>query len=156
MRFTLICLFCCLLARPVAAQDFVFNRDCAKWLEQKGYSRDYIELKVGKRQPGWPETWRGNVAPKNIQPGDVAMYLVPEKGQATRVAYVEEVRRNPDGGAGAIVVSEWNYGPYLDERCFVSDHFGRLSVSKPITVDALVKVWRPSLPLEPAPAKPKQ
>jgi hypothetical protein len=148
MRTIFFCIASCVLTASAQAEPFDFSRDCAKWIEQKGYSRDYIELKVGKRQPGWPETWRGNVALHDVQPGDVAMYLVPEKGKATRVAYVEEVRRNADGGAGAIIVSEWNYGKYLDERCFVSDHFGRLADSKPITVDALVKVWRPSLPLD--------
>jgi hypothetical protein len=29
-----------------------FLRDCARWITQKGYSRDYIELKVGTRQRG--------------------------------------------------------------------------------------------------------
>ena len=141
---------CVAAAAPASAQGFDFGRDCAQWIEKKGYSRDYIELKVGQRQPGWPETWRGNVPAKDVMPGDVVLSRIPDKGRNTRVAYVESVRRNDDGSAALVSVSEWNTGKYIDERCFVTDHFGRLSDSKPISVDAIVKVWRPSLPLDAA------
>ena len=62
------------------------------------------------------------------------------------------MRRNADGTAGAVFVTEWNRGKYIDRRCFVTDHFGRLSESPPITVGEIDKVWRPSLPLKAAPA----
>lgn len=134
---------------PLHAQDgFVFNRDCAKWLEQKGYSTDYIQQKVGTRQRGFAQNWQGNVEPKDVQPGDVVIAFIRQKGQNMRVAYVEEVRRNADGTSGAVFVTEWNQGKYTDERCFVTDHFGRLSESKPMTVGTIDKVWRPSLPLK--------
>ena len=135
-------------AGALAQEPFVFNRDCAKWIDQHGYSMDYIQQKTGKRQPGYAQSWRGNVEPRDVQPGDVVISHIREKGQSMRVAYVESVRRNADGSAGAVFVTEWNQGKYTDERCFVTDHFGRLSESKPLTMEAIAKVWRPSLPLK--------
>jgi hypothetical protein len=132
---------------PAGAQEFDFQRDCAKWIEQHGYSADYIKQKVGKRQPGPLEDWRGNVAAKDVQPGDVVLTRIRPKARGMRAAYVEEVRRNADGSAGAVIVSEWNEGKFTDERCNVTDHFGILSPQRPITIDSVAKVWRPSLPL---------
>ena len=129
------------------AQSFDFQSDCAGWIAKKGYSSDYIKLKVGKRQRGNPDSWRGNVEPKEVQPGDVVMSYIREKGRNMRVAYVEEVVRNSDGTAGAVILSEWNEGKYVDERCFATDHFGRLSPPRRIPLDGIVRVWRPSLPL---------
>lgn len=132
------------------ANGLDFQRDCAKWIEQHGFSADYIKLKTGKRQRGTPEGWRGNVAAKDVQPGDVVITTIKDKAPHLRVSYVEEVRANGDGSAGAVVVTEWNEGKYVDEPCFVSDHFGRDSGLRSIPVDTLVRVWRPSLPLKDA------
>ena len=68
-----------------------------------------------------------------------------------RVSYVEEVRRDSGGVAGAVIVTEWNVGKYIDEACFVTDHFGRDSGRRSIPLDTVVRVWRPSLPLAGAP-----
>ena len=136
-------------AALAADEPFLFSRDCAQYLERHGYSIDYIVKKVGSRQRGFAPSWRGNVEPRDVQPGDVVISQLRNKPGAMRVAYVEDVRRNADGSAGAVFVSEWNWGKYTDERCQVTDHFGRLSESKPLTVDTLVKVWRPTLPLPP-------
>ena len=127
--------------------DFKFERDCADWIEKHGYSTDYIKLKTGKRQRGAAAEWRGNVEVKEVQPGDVVLSYMKDKDKAMRVAYVDEVRRNPDGSPGAVLVSEWNDGPYINEACNATDHFGRASAPRPITIDAVVRVWRPSLPL---------
>jgi hypothetical protein len=89
---TLAVLLCSALCGVAHAQAFDFNRDCAKWIAQRGYSRDYIELKTGKIQRGWPQYWRGNVEKQDVQAGDVVMYFVPQKEKLTRVALVEEVR----------------------------------------------------------------
>jgi hypothetical protein len=135
-------------ALPARAQSaFVFDRDCARWIDQHGYSADYIKSKTGKRQPGTPNGWRSNVEKQNVQPGDVVITLLREKGQAMRASYVETVTRNPDGSVFGVVVSEWNEGRYIDERCFVTDHFGRLSPERPLPLAEVVKVWRPTLPL---------
>ncbi|MDB5825881.1 MAG: hypothetical protein JWQ73_101 [Variovorax sp.] len=142
-------LMCGTASGPLHAQDaFDFNRDCAKWLEQKGYSTDYIQQKVGARQRGFAQHWQGNVEPKDVQPGDVVIAFVGHKGKNMRVAYVEDVRRDADGNSGAVFVTEWNQGKYTDERCFVTDHFGRLSESKPLTIGTIDRVWRPSLPIK--------
>jgi hypothetical protein len=58
----------------------------------------------------------------------------------------EEVISNPDGTASAVLVSEWNYGRYRDERCFVTVNFGHQSSAR-IPVTDIARVWRPSLPL---------
>jgi len=134
-------------ALPVPAQEFNFQRDCAQWADKHGYSTDYIKQKIGKRQPGQAENWRGNVEPKDVQPGDVVVTHVRHKSRGMRASYVEEVRRNSDGSAASVLVSEWNVGPFVDERCNVTDHFGMLSPQRPIAIDTVVKVWRPSLPL---------
>jgi hypothetical protein len=126
--------------------DFEFNRDCRQWLNKRGYSVDYILLKTGKRQPGMATKWRSNVAAKEVQFGDVVTSRLRERPAASRASYVEEVRRNADGSPSDVRVSEWNMGRYTDKRCFVTDKFGILT-EKWIPVDALVVVWRPSLPL---------
>ncbi|MEP7302272.1 MAG: hypothetical protein ABI699_12145 [Caldimonas sp.] len=132
------------------AQEFDLQRDCAQWVEKHGYSADYIKLKVGRRQRGMVETWRGNVEPKDVQPADVVLTTIRHKSSGMRASYVEEVRRTADGSAATVLVSEWNVGPFIDERCNVTEHFGRLSPPRPIPIEAVVRVWRPSLPL-PAP-----
>jgi len=132
-------------AADVGAADF--QHDCAPWIEQHGFSADYIKLKTGKRQRGTPDSWRGNVVPRDVQPGDVLVTAIVDKPPHLRVSYVEEVRRNSDGSAGAAIVTEWNEGRYVDERCFVTDHFGRESGRRAIPIDTVVRVWRPSLPL---------
>ena len=146
MRVACLVAVACVVAPATQAQGS-FERDCSQWTEKKGFSTDYIKLKTGKRQRGMADNWRGNVEPKDVQVGDVAMSYIKDKGRRMRVAYVEEVRRNADGSAGAVTVSEWNVGKYIDEACLVTDHFGRDSGQRTIAVDALVRVWRPSLPL---------
>jgi hypothetical protein len=140
---------CCLLAAPAWAQapKASAEPDCSQWVEKKGFSTDYIKLKTGKRQRGMAESWRGNVEPKDVQPGDVVMTYVKDKGKRMRVSYVEDVRRGADGSAGAVLITEWNEGKYIDEPCFVTDHFGRDSGLRSVPVDTIVRVWRPSLPL---------
>jgi hypothetical protein len=121
--------------------------DCSQWTEKKGFSTDYIKLETGKRQRGAAESWRGNVAPRDVQPGDVVITPMKDKGRRMRVSYVEDVRRDGQGNAGAVVVTEWNEGKYIDEPCLVTDHFGRDSGQRSVPLDTVVRVWRPSLPL---------
>jgi hypothetical protein len=136
------------LAVPLAsAQSAAFQRDCAQWIEKHGYSADYIKLRTGKRQRGTPDGWRSNIAVKDVQAGDVVITAIKDKPPHLRVSFVEEVRPNSDGSAGAVVVTEWNEGKYVDERCLVTDHFGRDSGRRSIPVDTVVRAWRPSLPL---------
>jgi hypothetical protein len=140
---------CCLLSAPAwgQANRASFDRDCSQWIEKKGFLTDYIKLKTGKRQRGMAETWRGNVEPKHVQPGDVFLTHIKDKGKRMRASYVEEVRRAADRSAGPLLVTEWNEGKYIDEPCFVTDHFGRDSGLRPVPPDTVIRVWRPSLPL---------
>jgi hypothetical protein len=137
-----------LLAASAASAQGAGATDCSQWLAKKGYSVDYIQLKTGKRQRGMAETWRGNVEPKDVQPGDVVMTPIRDKGRRLHTSYVEEVRRNADGNAVAVVVTDWNrLGKYVDEACLVTDHFGRDSPPRTIGIESVVRVWRPSLPV---------
>jgi hypothetical protein len=129
------------------AQSAAGTPDCAKWQARKGYSVDYIQLKTGKRQRGMADTWRGNVEPNDVEPGDVVLTPIRDKGRRLHASYVEEVRRNTDGNVAAVIVTEWNLGKYVDEACLATDHFGRDSGKRPVPIDAVVRVWRPSLPV---------
>ncbi len=129
------------------AQTTNVGHDCSRWIDKKGFSTDYIKQKTGKRQRGTADGWRGNVEPKAVQPGDVVITYIKDKGRRMRVSYVEDVRRNNDGSAAAVIVTEWNEGKYIDEPCLVTDHFGRDSGPRTVPLDTVVRVWRPSLPL---------
>jgi hypothetical protein len=135
------------LGSATSARAADFQRDCVQWIDKHGYSADYIQLKTGKRQRGTPDGWRGNIAPKDIRPGDVVITPIQDKAPHLRVSYVEDVRANADGSAGAAIITEWNEGRYVDEPCFVTDHFGRDSGRRAIPIDSVVRAWRPSLPL---------
>lgn len=136
-----------LLSSGIAhAQSPGFMRDCQSWIEKKGYSVDYIEQKLGKRQPGFATMWRGNVPLKDVQPGDVLLIHFSAPG-ALHAALVEEVRRLADGTVEGIRVSEWNWGRMVDRRCFVTENFGRPAPPRWVDPEAVEAVWRPSLPL---------
>lgn len=136
------------LAASVASAQGAGAKDCSEWIAKKGYSVDYIQLRTGKRQRGMADTWRGNVEPKDVQPGDVVMTPIRDKGRRLHTSYVEEVRRNDSGAAVAVVVTDWNrLGKYTDEACLVTDHFGRDSGPRTLGIELVVRVWRPSLPV---------
>jgi hypothetical protein len=130
----------------VHAQSPAFLRDCRNWIDKKGYSTDYIEQKTGKRQPGLASDWRGNLPVPDVAPGDVILIRLRVPG-AMHAALVDEVRTNADGTVNSVRVSEWNWGPLTDQRCLVTENFGRLSPIRWIPLDAIAYVWRSSLPL---------
>jgi hypothetical protein len=123
------------------------EHDCSQWLARKGYSVDYIEQRTGKRPRGMADTWRGNVDRQEVEPGDVVLTPIRDKGRRLHASYVEEVRRNTDGSVTAVMVTEWNLGKYVDEACLATDHFGRDSGKRPVPIELVVRVWRPSLPV---------
>jgi len=128
------------------AQSATFIRDCQKWIDQKGYSTDYIEQRIGKRQPGLASGWRGNISVQDVQPGDVVLVTLSVPG-AKHAAFVEEVRKNAPGAPAAVRVSEWNWGRMTDQRCLITENFGRLAPPRWIDVGGVALVWRPSLPI---------
>lgn len=124
-----------------------FPERCKSWIEKKGYSTDYIETKAGKRQPGFAPQWKGNVEPADVQVGDVAFSYVPSSTTAQRVAMIDEVIRESDGKASAVIYSEWNQGTrFTDRDCLITDKFG-LPTSGRLPVAAILRVWRPGPPL---------
>jgi hypothetical protein len=131
------------LASGVHAQSQDFIQDCRAYIDRKGYSSDYIEQKVGKRQRGLPSRWRGNVPVAQVQAGDVVLIALRQPG-AQHAAYVEEVRKDADGSVQSLRLSEWNWGRMVDQRCFVTENFGRLAPERWIPLSAVAGVWRPS------------
>jgi hypothetical protein len=130
----------------VYAQSASFVRDCKEWIDKKGYSTDYIEHKIGKRQRGLAGSWRGNVLVREVQAGDVVLIALSTPG-AQHVAFAEEVRRNTDGTVSAIRLSEWNWGRTTNGRCLVTENFGRLAPERWIDLGNVAQVWRPNQPL---------
>ena len=126
-------------------QSAAFTRACQKWIEQKGYSTDYIEQKTGSRQPGLASEWRGNVPVQSVQPGDVI--LIKLNRDAMHAALVEELRTT-NAGISGVRVSEWNWGRLTDSRCLITENFGKAN-DRWLTADSIAYVWRPSLPLKP-------
>ena len=137
------------VATPVAsrAQAFSFQRDCAEYIQKRGYSVDYIQKKTGKRQRGMADEWKGNVAVEGVAAGDVVLTHLPEKIKVLHASYVEDVKRDTAGKLVEVMVTDWNFGRYTDERCFVTEKFGTTTPPRPIPAERIVRVWRPGLPL---------
>ena len=145
-RRMVACSLAVLSYTAVHAQSANFLRDCQEWIDKKGYSTDYIEQKIGKRQRGLASAWRGNVAVREVQPGDVVLIALSAPG-AQHAALAEEVRKNSDGSVSAVRVSEWNWGRTTNERCLITENFGRLAPERWINLSSIAQVWRPSAPL---------
>jgi hypothetical protein len=143
----LACAIHLLVPSLILAQSPDFIRACQNWIDKKGYSTDYIEQKIGKRQPGLASEWRGNIPAHDVQPGDVVLIRLPAAG-AMHAALADDIRRTADGNVSEIRVSEWNWGKMTDQRCLVTENFGKLSPTRWINLAAVAQVWRTSLPLK--------
>ena len=60
---------------------------------------------------------------------------------------VEDVKRDAAGTLVEVMVTDWNFGRYTDERCVVTEQFDVATPPRPIAADRIVRVRRPSLPL---------
>lgn len=124
---------------------------CKQWIERKGYPVDHIEQKTGKRQPGMAVSWKGNVPPERVQVGDVVIRTTTlESGRTIQVAgYVEAVEPASAGSETFVTLSAMGVGGKraVDADCYVTDTFGQL-IQMRTPISAVVRVWRPSLPLE--------
>jgi hypothetical protein len=125
---------------------------CKRWIERKGYPVDYIEQKVGKRQPGFAPSWKGNVKPDEARAGDVAIisWHTRDGLSGVRAAYIEEVEPPVSGSGAFLKVSGFMQGmgrAWVDQECLVGEHFGRV-VHTRVPLSEVVRVWRPDLPLE--------
>jgi hypothetical protein len=126
---------------------------CKRWIDLKGYPVNYIEQKVGKRQPGFALDWKGNVKPDEARAGDVAIigWHSADGLSGVKVVYIEEVEP-PASGSGAFVkVSGFELGTgrrrWSDRECLVDAGFGRVGQIR-MPLSEVVRVWRPDLPLE--------
>lgn len=124
---------------------------CKQWIERKGYPVDYIEQKTGKRQDGMAVRWKGNVRPDQVQVGDVVIRSqMVEDGRSIQVAGFVEVVEPASGGSEIFVtVSAMGLGgkTAVDAECYVTETFGQVSRLR-VPLSTVVRVWRPSLPLE--------
>jgi hypothetical protein len=128
------------LSQAAAAQDVhKFNARCHDWIAKRGFSVNYVEQRVGKRQPGFGRTWIGNIDRNAVRPGDVAIF-VPWQGHT---AVVEQVERGADGRPARPRISDWNRpGRYVDEACIVTENFGKLNTWRVDAAQA-TRFWRP-------------
>lgn len=154
LRVVMLCWFVC-AASPVTAQRLQLDSPewrerCKAWIERKGYPVDHIERKTGKRQPGMAVSWKGNVAPEQVQVGDVAIRTSTlDNGRTIQVAgYVEAVEPAAAGSESFVTLSAMGVGgkQAVDAECFVTDTFGQ-EIQMRTPLSAIVRVWRPSLPL---------
>jgi surface antigen len=107
-----------ILATPVQAAD-----PCAAYYG-KGYCTDYVNSKIGNRQRGNAENWRGGLPRNLVRKGDVAIFR-----RVGHVAYVEDVvSRDKNGNPSRIRVSEWNWAAGTKSgtpaSCRVTRNFG--------------------------------
>lgn len=125
-----------------AQNDFRFDQRCADWIAKHGYSRDYIEQKIGQRPP--PRSrWRDNIKPDELQAGDVVVLnLWPG-----HVALIEEIERDAGGKPLRLTVASFNYGRgqrWIDEDCEVSGKFGVVT-RQVVTMGETSGYWRPAV-----------
>jgi surface antigen len=127
-------------ANFLTVASFAQNK-CAKYFG-KGYCVDYIKNRVGKKQSGDAATWSGNIDPKSVQPGDVAIFNSP--APYGHVAVVERViyERNTDRPY-QVEISEWNWGAqWVDKDCAVTNMFAKQS-RRMVRVNIVKAFWRP-------------
>ena len=119
-----------------------FAERCARWIAKKGYSRDYVEQRIGKRPPE-RAAWQDNIEPRSVRKGDVVM-LARGPGH---VAVVEEVSYNADRRPARLRVTDWNFGvppeDLLDGSCAVFRNFG-VETTHWLPVTAIGGWWRPA------------
>lgn len=120
---------------PVAAQD------CSKYMG-KGYCVDYIKERLGSRPRGNAGTWNGNINPRDVRPGDAAIFSSPRPWG--HVAIVERVIYEHNTATPyQIEISEWNWGPKMvDAGCAVTNKFGQLT-RRTVRVNTVKGYWRP-------------
>ncbi len=136
----------------LSPDDPNFLERCKSWIERKGYPVDYIEQKAGKRQPGFAPSWKGNVKPEDVRAGDVVIRrsVARDDGSSTVSAgYVESVEPAAGGSGVFVTLSAMGIGgkTWVDQECWVTDTFGQISQVR-VPLSEVVRVWRPSLPLE--------
>jgi hypothetical protein len=128
----------------LAADTAKWTRDCAEWIDRKGYSVDYIEQRTGQRPAGtMARDWRPNLEPKDAAPDDVVFLRVDSAdGQGQRVEVVDEVVKAADGSIRAFKTSSMNIGKLVEPKCHVTENFGKVR-KRTVAFDRVLGAWRP-------------
>jgi hypothetical protein len=133
------------LAGPLAgaADGNKWMRDCAGWVDKKGYSVDYIEQRLGVRpNANMARDWTYNLDPKDAQRDDVVFLRVEAAdARAQRVEVVDEVIRAADGSVRAFKTSSMNTGKMVEPRCHITDNFGKVR-RRTVSFEQVVGAWR--------------
>ena len=128
-----------------AADHSKWQRDCAEWIQKKGYSVDYIEERTGQRPGGtMARDWMPNLESKDARANDVVFLRVDSAdGQGQRVEVVDEVVLNAgDGSVRAIKTSSMNIGKMVEPKCHITENFGKVR-KRTVTIDRVIGAWRP-------------
>jgi len=136
---------CMLAAQAQAADNSKWMRDCAEWIQKKGYSVDYIEQRTGQRPEGtMARHWQPNLDPKDASPNDVVFLRVDSAdGQGQRVEVVDEVVKGADGTIRAFRTSSMNIGKTVEPKCHVTENFGKVR-TRTVAFDRVTGAWRPA------------
>lgn len=140
-RTMAICAGSILCSLAHAQSDVRFDQRCRDWVAKHGYSRDYIEQKIGQRPPPRAR-WRDNIKAEELQVGDV----VGLNTWPGHVALIEEIGRDADNKPLRLTVSSFNYGrgmPWIDKDCEVSGRFG-VAMRQVVTMADTNGYWRPA------------
>ena len=124
-----------------AQSDVRFDERCADWVAKAGYSRDYIEQKVGQRPPPRAR-WRSNIKPEELRDGDVVVL----NHWPGHVALIESIERGADGKPLRLTVGSFNYGfgtKWIDKDCEVSGRFG-VETHQVVAMSDTSGYWRPA------------
>jgi hypothetical protein len=131
-------------AVPARADNAKWARDCAEWIDKKGYSVDYIEQRTGQRPTGtMARDWRPNLEPKDAGPDDVVFLRVESADhQGQRVEVVDEVVKSADGSVRAFRTSSMNIGKLVEPKCHITENFGKVR-KRTVAFDRVIGAWRP-------------
>jgi len=138
-----------LLSALSSVPTVAFAQDpCARYYGQ-GYCTDYVNSRISQRQRGDAGSWPSNMPNTAVEAGDVAIFR-----RINHVAYVENVvRRNADGQAMTVGISEMNFSstrdPNAPRSCLVTSNFG-VRTTRTISVNDAVFMrpggYRPTTP----------
>lgn len=133
-----------LAAAAVRADNAKWMRDCAEWLDKKGYSVDYIEQRTGQKPSGtMARDWRPNLDPKDAGPDDVVFLRVESAdNQGQRAEVIDEVVKAADGSVRAFRTSSMNIGKMVEPKCHITENFGKVR-KRTVAFDRVIGAWRP-------------
>ena len=130
-------------AHAQAADHSKWQRECAEWIQKKGYSVDYIEERTGQRPSGtMARDWMPNLEAKDARANDVVFLRVDSAdGQGQRVEVIDEVVSAADGSVRAFKTSSMNIGKMVEPKCHITENFGKVR-KRTVAIDRVIGAWR--------------